>query len=63
MDHDGWAWMLLGDMGEENTKHLILNKEDAVEGQWIDSGAHLMPFPKDPAYLEGNTTDFMSAAP
>ena len=63
MDHDGWAWMLHGDMGEDNTKHLVFNKEDAAEGQWIESGPHLMLFPKDPASLEGNTTDFMSGAP
>jgi len=63
MDHDGWAWMLHGDMGEDNTKHLVLNKEDAAEGQWIESGPHLMLFPKDPATLEGNTTDFMTGAP
>lgn len=31
-DHDGWTWMLHGDMGEDNTKHLVLNKEDAAEG-------------------------------
>ena len=29
MDNDGWAWMLHGDMGEDNTKHLVFNKEDA----------------------------------
>ena len=63
IEHDGWAWMLHGDMGEDNTKHLVFNKEDAAEGQWIESGPHLMLFPKDPASLEGNTTDFMSGAP
>lgn len=63
MNSDGWAWMLHGDMGEDNTKHLVFNKEDAAEGQWIESGAHLMLFPKDPASLEGQTTDFNSGAP
>ena len=63
MDTDGWAWMLHGDMGEDNTKHLVFNKEDAAEGQWIESGAHLMLFPKDPASLDGQTTDFNSGAP
>jgi hypothetical protein len=63
MDSDGWAWMLHGDMGEDNTKHLVFNKEDAVEGEWIESGAHLMLFPKDPASLDGQTTDFNSGAP
>ena len=32
MDTDGWAWMLHGDMGEDNTKQLVFNKEDAAEG-------------------------------
>ena len=63
MDSDGWMWMLHGDMGEDNTKQLTLNKEDAAEGQWIESGAHLMLMPKDPATLKGNTTDFNSGAP
>tara|TARA_B100000780_G_scaffold19584_1_gene12666 strand:+ start:1911 stop:2564 length:654 start_codon:yes stop_codon:yes gene_type:complete len=63
MDSDGWMWMLHGDMGEDNTKPLTLNKEDAAEGQWIESGAHLMLMPKDPATLKGNTTDFNSGAP
>jgi len=63
MDSDGWAWMLHGDMGEDNTKHLVFNKEDAVEGEWIESGAHLMLFPKNPASLDGQTTDFNTGAP
>lgn len=63
LDHDGWAWMLHGDMGEDNTTPMVFNKEDSAEGQWIESGPHLMLFPKDPASLEGNTTDFMSGAP
>jgi hypothetical protein len=29
--------MLHGYMGEDNTKHLVFNKEDAVEGEWIES--------------------------
>ena len=63
MDSDGWAWMLHGDMGEDNSKQMVMNKEDAAEGQWIESGAHLMLMPKDPSTLEGQTTDFMSGAP
>ena len=51
---------LHGDMGEDNTKHLVMKKEDAAEGQWIESGAHLMLMPKDPSTLAGQTTDFMS---
>ncbi len=63
MDRDGWMWMLHGDMGEDNSKQLVFDKEDAAEGQWIESGPHLMLMPKDPASLKGNTTDFNSGAP
>ena len=63
LDFDGYSYMLHGDMGEDNTKHLVLNKEDAAEGQWIESGAHIMLFPKDPASLDGFTTDFNSGGP
>ena len=63
METDGWAWMLHGDMGEDNTKAGVLNKEDSVEGEWIESGAHLMLMPKDPSSLNGQTTDFNSGAP
>jgi len=63
MDADGWAWMLHGDMGEDNSKQMVLNKEDSAEGQWIESGPHLMLFPKDPATLAGNSTDFNTGAP
>jgi hypothetical protein len=63
LDHDGYSYMFHGDMGEDNTKHFVLNKEDAAEGQWIESGAHIMLFPKDPATLDGFTTDFNSGGP
>ena len=63
LERDTYMWMLNGDMGEDNTKQLVFNKEDAAEGQWIESGAHLMLFPKDPASLDGQTTDFNSGAP
>ena len=63
MESDGWAWMLHGDMGEDNSKQMVMNKEDAAEGQWIESGSHLMLMPKDPSSLAGQTTDFMSGAP
>ncbi len=63
MESDGWAWMLHGDMGEDNSKQMVMNKEDAAEGQWIESGPHLMLMPKDPSSLAGQTTDFMSGAP
>jgi hypothetical protein len=41
----------------------IKEKETAAEGQWIVSGPHLMLMPKDPASLEGLTTDFNSGGP
>ena len=63
MEKDGYAWMLHGDMGEDNTKPMVLNKEDAAEGHWIESGPHLMRMPKDPSSLDGMTTDFNSGEP
>ena len=63
LDHDGWMYMLHGDMGEDNTKQLVFNKEDAAEGHWIESGAHLMLMPKDPTILKGQTSDFNSGSP
>ena len=63
LDRDGWMYMLHGDMGEDNTKQLVFNKEDAADGQWIVSGPHLMLMPKDPLSLKGLTTDFNSGGP
>ena len=63
LDHDGWMYMLHGDMGEDNTKHLVFNKEDAAVGHWIESGPHIMLMPKDPASLRGQTSDFNSGGP
>lgn len=64
MLHDGYMWMLHGDMGEDNTKAGVLNKADAEDpANWIESGAHLMRMPKDPSSLDGMTTDFRSGAP
>ena len=63
LDHDGWMYMLHGDMGEDNTKQLVFKKEDAAEGHWIESGPHLMLMPKDPSSLKGQTTDFNSGSP
>ena len=63
MEKDGYAWMLHGDMGEDNTKPMVMNKEDAAEGHWIESGPHLMRMPKDPTSLDGMTTDFNSGEP
>ena len=63
MEKDGYAWMLHGDMGEDNTTPLVFNKEDSKPGHWIESGPHLMRMPKDPASLDGMTTDFNSSEP
>ena len=63
MEKDGYAWMLHGDMGEDNTTPLVFNKEDSKPGHWIESGPHLMRMPKDPASLDGMTSDFNSGEP
>ena len=63
MDKDGYAWMLHGDMGEDNTMAGVMTEEESTEGQWIESGPHLMRMPADPATLDGMTTDFTSGAP
>ena len=58
-----FMWMLNGDMGEDNTKAGVFNKEDSTPGEWIESGPHLMLMPKDPSTIEKFPTDFMSGAP
>ena len=63
LDNDGWMYMLHGDMGEDNTKQSVFNKEDAAEGHWIESGPHIMLMPKDPSSLKGLTSDFNSGGP
>ena len=63
MERDTFMWMLHGDMGEDNTKAGVLNKEDAAPGQWIESGPHLMLMPKDPASLINYPTSFKTGAP
>jgi len=63
MDYDGYAWMLHGDMGEDNSTPKTMSKDDAKEGYWIESGPHLMRMPKDPSSLDGMTTDFNSGSP
>ena len=63
MNYDGYAWMLHGDMGEDNSTPKVMSKNDAKEGHWIESGPHLMRMPKDPSSLDGMTTDFNSGAP
>ncbi len=61
--HDGFMWMLHGDVGEDNTTPMVMHKADSTEGHWIESGPHLMLMPKDPQTIAGHTTDFRSGAP
>ena len=63
LERDTYMWMLNGDMGEDNTKAGVFNKEDSNPGEWIESGPHLMLMPKDPTTIEKFSTDFMSGAP
>ena len=63
MERDTFMWMLHGDMGEDNTKAGVPTKADAVPGQWIESGPHLMLMPKDPATLANYPTDFTTGVP
>ncbi len=63
MTRDTFMWMLHGDMGDDNTKPAVFNEEDAVPGEWIESGPHLMLMPKDPATLAHFPTDFTTGAP
>ena len=63
MERDSYMWMLNGDMGEDNTKAGVLNKEDSAPGEWIESGPHVMLMPKDPTTIEKFSSDFMGGAP
>ena len=48
LTRDTFIWMLHGDVGEDHIRMGILNEADSTQGQWIESGAHLMLIPKDP---------------
>ena len=48
MERDSFVWMLHGDVGEDNSTPMVLSEADAT-GDWIESGPHLMLFPKDVA--------------
>ena len=63
LNHDGFMWMLHGDVGEDNTTAGVLNKADSAPGQWIESGPHLMLMPKDPDSLKNFSDDFTTGAP
>ena len=68
-DGEGMKWMMgymagkAPVMERDNTKAGVLNKADAVAGEWIESGPHLMLMPKDPTSLANYPTDFTTGAP
>ena len=51
MKRDSYVWMLAGDMGEDNSTPMTMTQAEA-NGTWIESGPHLMLFPKDPESLD-----------
>ena len=62
--NDGWIWMIHGDTGVDNFRpYSEGDKENTDPEDWIYSGSHLMLMPKDPASLEGVSTDFTTGAP
>jgi len=66
MKADGWAWMLQGDMGEDN--NVVGKVADAAWGKehpdnWIMGGTHLMMLPKDPEVWAGYNSDFATGGP
>ena len=64
MDHDAYLWMLHGDVGEDNTKPLVMSVDDIEDPEnWVQTGPHLMMMPKDPASLDSFPTDFSTGAP
>lgn len=58
-----FMWMLHGDVGEDNTTPLVMNRADSTPGEWIESGPHLMLLPKDPSELDGYSDNFMHGEP
>ena len=56
MERDSFVWMLHGDVGEDNSTPMVLSEADAT-GDWIESGPHLMLFPKDVATLASYPSD------
>lgn len=64
IENDGWIWMKHGDTGVDNFRpYSEGDKENTDPEDWIYSGSHLMLMPKDPASLEGVSTDFTTGAP
>ena len=63
MTADGWAWMLHGDVGEDNSKPGVLNEKDSAPGQWIESGPHMMLMPMNSDSIKNMSSDFTTGAP
>ena len=64
IENDGWIWMIHGDTGVDNFRpYSEGDKANTAPEDWIYSGSHLMLMPKDPASLEGVSTDFTTGAP
>ena len=64
IENDGWIWMIHGDTGVDNFRpHSEGDKANTAPEDWIYSGSHLMLMPKDPASLDGVSTDFTTGAP
>jgi len=64
IENDGWIWMKHGDTGVDNFRPYSEGDKDNTDPEdWIYSGSHLMLMPKDPASLEGVSTDFTTGAP
>jgi hypothetical protein len=66
LDTDGWAWMLHGDMGEDNSlPGKVGNFEWGKDHKenWIQGGPHLMLLPKDPEGWKDGTADFNVGGP
>ena len=64
LEHDAYMWMLHGDVGEDNTKPLVMSVDDIEDpDNWVQTGPHLMMMPKDPASLDSFPADFSTGAP
>ena len=63
LEADGWIWMLHGDLGVDNFIPYTDGQKDAGHKHFIESGAHLMLMPKDPASLKGQSTDYTTGGP
>jgi len=66
MKGNGWAWMLMGDMGEDN--EIVGKVADWEWGKahpddWIQGGSHLMLLPQDPDAWKGYNSDFSTGGP